>query len=386
MGEDSVHARGEAHAGGRRLDDRGPHHSAYPLVAGARDVEDGVLVLVEEGADLLPLGLGHLGLHELGEFLVSLEELQGHPVRGVDFGHVGGDQLLDLLEDWLVRGENLREIGAVLGLVLEHGLDCRLELDDALPSGGGHRHHGDAHGLLEDLGLHLDALLLGDVHHVEGDDDGGGEEEELGHEVEVPLEGGRVHDGHDEVGLLAQDKVPGYELLLGVGREGIGARQVHDRILGVMVGEGARLLLDGLAGPVAHVLIEAREKVEDRGFADVRLAREGYREAAFGFGFGRLSLATDADALGLAVAKGDLGAAEAYKKGAVSIDPHHFHRYADGEPESRESGNEIAPAFQLSDHARFTGLEIDKRLFHADGSFLARFRSRGEALFIDELV
>ena len=73
------------------------------------------------------------------------------------------------------------------------------------------------------------------------------------------------------VGLLVEDEVPGDDLLLGVGPEGVDARQVHHRAV-LLPPDLTGLLVHRDAGEVAHVLVGAGEGVEEGGLAAVLIA------------------------------------------------------------------------------------------------------------------
>ena len=60
----------------------------------------------------------------------------------------------------------------------------------------------------------------------------------------------------------------------------IGARQVHQADGLPLESEFTGLLLDRLARPVAHVLVQASQHVEHRGLAHIGLSSQGHRAAA----------------------------------------------------------------------------------------------------------
>ena len=71
-------------------------------------------------------------------------------------------------------------------------------------------------------------------------------------EIKVALQVGGVDDVDDGVGLFADDEAPGHQLLLGVGGEGVDARQVHHGKAHVPQLRLPLLLLHRDAGPVAR--------------------------------------------------------------------------------------------------------------------------------------
>lgn len=125
----------------------------------------------------------------------------------------------------------------------------------------------------------MDALGLGDIDHVGGDHQRGIEKEQLGDEVEVAFQGGGVHEDDNDVGPFLDDEVPGYPLLLRGGGQAVGPRQVDDPDLVRVSDMQTFLPLHGLARPVADMLRQPGEHVEDSGLPDVGLARQGHEEA-----------------------------------------------------------------------------------------------------------
>ena len=148
------------------------------------------------------------------------------------------------------------------------------ELADALVPCGGDGHHRNAERLTHLP--HVDGAAVGVdlVHHVQGQDHGRPQLQELQCQVEVPLDVGGVHDVDDAVGLLVQDEIPGDDLLLGVGPQGVDAGEVHH--CGVLhPPDLAGLPVHRDAGEVAHMLVGARQGVEEGGLAAVLVAGQG---------------------------------------------------------------------------------------------------------------
>ena len=99
----------------------------------------------------------------------------------------------------------------------------------------------------------------------------------------------KSRDVDDAVGLLLQDEIAGHDLLAGIGRERVDARQIGDSGLG-MAADDAVLAVHRHAGEIAHVLVGTRQLVEQRRLAAVLVAgqRKGQRRA---LGQGRARLA-----------------------------------------------------------------------------------------------
>ena len=133
---------------------------------------------------------------------------------------------------------------------------------------------GDADCRFQLLRVKLVAALFYHIHHVEGDDDGNVDFHQLGGQVQVALEVGRVDDVDDAVRLFIDDEVAGDDLLGGVRREGIDAGQIDDGNGNGQFFIYALPFIDGDTRPVADVRRAARKGVEQRGFTAVRVARE----------------------------------------------------------------------------------------------------------------
>ena len=132
----------------------------------------------------------------------------------------------------------------------------------------------DRHTQLLGQPVHVDPVppLFHLVHEVEGHHRGPLQLQQLDGEVQVALQIGGVHNVDDAVGGRADDKVPGHNLLHGVGGQGVDAGQVHHRHRPVTDAGLPLLLLHRHAGPVAHILVGAGESVEQGGLAAVGVA------------------------------------------------------------------------------------------------------------------
>ena len=181
---------------------------------------------------------------------------------------------------------------------------------DAFVFRRGKGHHGDAQLCLQLVHADGAAVGLHLVHHVERQHHGDAQFHDLHGQVQVALDVRAVDDVDDAVGLFVQQEVARDDLLVGIRRQRVDARQVGDGCLGVRA-DGAVLAVHRDAGEVADVLVCARELVEQRGFAAVLVAyqrehqRAGFRGGAAGVGavclFGRAELAKAGVGHGLAV-------------------------------------------------------------------------------------
>ena len=241
------------------------------LIAGVGDDALGIVVLrVLYGLDIGLNGvLCHLAERQFGA-CVALEQLDGIPAvmrRLAVAAHLRAD-LLQRVFDVLAEGDRLCRLTALCrthgfqrGLNAVFALECA-DLDD--------RH---AQCLRQCARLDGTALTAYHVHHIERDDDRQTQFHELGGQVQVALEVGRVDNVQNRVGLLGDQIVTGYNLLKRVRRKRINARQVlNDHV--PVTAQLAFLFFNGDAGPVADVLTCTGQGIEQCGLATVRVARQ----------------------------------------------------------------------------------------------------------------
>ena len=148
------------------------------------------------------------------------------------------------------------------------------DLLHALARGGADGHHRHAEHPLHAVDVHRAAVARELVHHVERHHHGDAHLQALHGEVEVALDVGGVHDVDDAQGMLVEHEVAAHQLLARVGRERVDAGQVGDH--GVRIAaDDAVLAVHRDAGEVAHVLVGARELVEEGRLAAVLVADQG---------------------------------------------------------------------------------------------------------------
>ena len=218
---------------------------------------------------------------ELPDYLaVALEDLDRVPAYRAE-RDLALYRLLDVGDRMLDRaGEHVRHVGELAGALLDHGLPRHLDellrgLHPALVLEGRNPDDFAAERLRDLVEVDLVAVLLHDVHHVDGHHHRQPQLRELRGEVEVSLDVRSVNDVQDRVRPLL-DEEPARNLLLDrVRRKRVDAGKVLDHHV-LVSGEDAVLLLDRHARPVADVLLGPRKRVEKRRLAAVRVAREGY--------------------------------------------------------------------------------------------------------------
>ena len=246
------------------------------IVAFGRDdaldiVVELVLHLFADGLDRFKLGIAEP--HGGDGALLALEQLDGEPARGCRRYAVAQDAFYFRNSLLHLRVKGHLGLGGLAGpRGLEGGLH---ELGHAVPSERRRLHDGTAQPLREAVHVDLVTAFLHEIHHVERHHDRHPQVEDLRGQVQVALKVRRVHQVHDDVGAAVQQVVARHDLLRGVRRQRVHARQVRDdhvlvaRVLPF-------LLLDGHARPVANVLAGTGQVVEHRRLAAVRVAGKRY--------------------------------------------------------------------------------------------------------------
>ena len=150
------------------------------------------------------------------------------------------------------------------------------ELVDAFILYRGNGHHGNAERGLELVDAHRTAIGAKLVHHVQRKHHGNIELHELQRKIEVSLDIGRVNDVDNGCGRIVDKKIARNDFLIRIRRQRIDARKVDHGRLG-MAPQLAFLFVNRHTREIAHMLVRARELVEERSFAAVLVARQGER-------------------------------------------------------------------------------------------------------------
>ena len=161
-------------------------------------------------------------------------------------------------------------------LAARHFGDGLHQFGQALVVAGRRRHHAHAQVAGQPAGIDLDAAPPRLVHQVETHHRAIGDFQHLQHEVQIALEAGGIDHHHRDIGLTEQQEVACHLFIETRRQERVGARQVHELVALVARGKGALGAGHRLARPVAGVLAQARERVEDRALAGVRVAGQGH--------------------------------------------------------------------------------------------------------------
>ena len=148
------------------------------------------------------------------------------------------------------------------------------QLVNALVFGGGNGHHGHTQQFLQLVYHHGTAVGAHFVHHVEGQHHGNAQLHQLHGEIQVALNVGGIHNVDDAVRVGVQKKIPGHDLLAGIGRKRVDAGQIGHRGL-FMAADHAVLTVHRNAGEIAYMLVRAGKLIEQGGFAAVLVACQG---------------------------------------------------------------------------------------------------------------
>ncbi len=123
--------------------------------------------------------------------------------------------------------------------------------------------------------------LFHHVHHVQRQDDGLPKFQKLQGQVQVPLQGGRVHHVYDGINVVIHGTFPGDLLLNGIAGQGVDSRRVHNGDIGILIACLAFHPLHCNPGPVCNLQPGAGKGVEEGCLAAVGVADAGYVDVFF---------------------------------------------------------------------------------------------------------
>ena len=162
-------------------------------------------------------------------------------------------------------------------LVLRH-VNCVFhQLFHALFLCRGDWHHRDSQDALHLVYADASAVAAELIHHIERQYHRDLQLHKLDGQIQVALNVVGICDVNDAFHVLLQDEAAGNYFLRRVRRQGIDSRQVRDAGLR-MAFDNAVLAVHGHAGEVAHVLVGARQDIEQRSLAAVLLSCQGKRQ------------------------------------------------------------------------------------------------------------
>ena len=180
---------------------------------------------------------------------------------------------------------------------------------EPLPTARGGGHHRQAQPTRQQRKVGDDALFARLVHQINADHDARRDFGRLQNQVEVSLQTARVAHHDHGVGVGQAQEIPRHLFLRRMRQKGVGAGKVHKAVLPAMVCITALSQGDRFARPVAGVLVEPGQGVEDGGLSHVGIAGQRHREGVFVGGVVPAA-GLDQNAPGIFFAQGNGGAAD----------------------------------------------------------------------------
>ena len=133
--------------------------------------------------------------------------------------------------------------------------------------------HGDPQTLLQKLMVDLLFLSPGHVHHIQKQHGGLIQSGELRRHIHAALQLRGVHKDADQVGPAAFYKLRSNDFLVRIAGKAVAAGQIRHGIALPSVNIIAVVFLNGLSGPVAHMLPGPGQGIEYGRFAGIRLSQ-----------------------------------------------------------------------------------------------------------------
>ena len=285
---------------------RGRHLLALPRGVGLtqRSLDETVFLVGERSFDILtqrladpagldvaqrdPLAIVRAATQSLLDLSVALKEL-----HGVIAGREGLRQLASVVAQRTVQAaQPLLDHRTHVDVNVPHAVVAVLEdVDHRVEQGldaaviarlDGHHRHAEHASQIVVVELRTASLQL--VVHIQGHNHARVDVDQFGRQVEVALEVRGHHRVDDHVGGLFGN-VAAHETLLGrIGRQGVGSREIGHLEAVAAVGAETELGTHRHAAVVAHMLVAARDGIEERRLAAVGIAdqRHGDRPARAG--------------------------------------------------------------------------------------------------------
>lgn len=268
-------------AGGERLLERSGDEAV--LLVGNRRLD----ILAQRLGDALRLAVANL--HPLGEafaaaqplldLVVALEHLHRVVARREGLGqlaavfvHVAVEPADALLDHGTQTDVDVAHPLVAVLVDRNHGVEQRFDALVVARLDGNHRH---AEHAAQTVVVERGAAGVQLVVHVERHYDARVYINQFGSQIEVAFEVRGHHRVDNHVGVVLLDVAAHVALLGRISREGVGARQVGHPERIAAVGAAPPLGIDRHAAVVAHMLVTARDGVEQRGLAAVGVAHQG---------------------------------------------------------------------------------------------------------------
>ena len=165
---------------------------------------------------------------------------------------------------------------------------CQPEGEKRLPSCCLDRNDRHSQFLRKTFGIHRRPLRAGDVDHVECNDGRKPKLQNLGDEIEIPLQMGGVDHAENTLrsrGVLTEieEHVAGDPFIGGMGPDAVAARQIEQLdLLAMLADELPRFFFDRDARVIGNLLPETGQRIEERGLAAVGIADDCIRLRADG--------------------------------------------------------------------------------------------------------
>ena len=153
-----------------------------------------------------------------------------------------------------------------------HGVEQRFDALVVARLDGNHRH---AEHAAQTVVIERGTTGIQLIVHIERHYDARVYINQFGSQIEVAFEVRGHHRVDNHVGVVLLDVAAHVALLGRISREGVGARQVGHPERIAAVGAAPPLGIDRHAAVVAHMLVTARDGVEQRGLAAVGVAHQG---------------------------------------------------------------------------------------------------------------
>ena len=138
----------------------------------------------------------------------------------------------------------------------------------------GDRDSGHAQHLWQAVQVDLHPPFMDNVHHIQRHHHWFPDFQQLQGQIQAALQRGSVHHVDDHVHLVPHDKLAGHLLLHGVGGQAIGARQIHQAQVHIVISNGALHSFHGDPWPVGHLQVGAGIGVEQSGLPAVGVSHK----------------------------------------------------------------------------------------------------------------
>ncbi len=240
-----------------------------------------ILVLNQQRSDLPPHGRRNEALDQAGVFRVAFHQLGRNPGNGEGRSNIILHQFRDSEINVAVVRRDIGPTGTVIHRPHGQGDDLVDQFADPHVFGGNHGNDRDPKGFPQDVRVDPDPLVLGHIDHVHGHDNGGAEQQQFRKEIEASFRRRGIDQKDNHVGAGFDDEVPGDAFLFRQGRQAVRAGKVDDPHFHALGDVGALFFFHRLSRPVAHMLRQSGEDVENRRLSHIGLTGQGHGYFSF---------------------------------------------------------------------------------------------------------